>query len=71
MENEWIDGLDKPTERGLYERLSYGEWVTYSVWNGEYWCWGSNDPKQARTFRHRSINQTFPWRKFNGNEKTK
>lgn len=60
----WYEGEQRPVRVGVYQRqMNILSHVTYSYWDGEYWCCYANSAIGAEAYIHMSSNWQFvPWR---------
>jgi hypothetical protein len=60
----WYHGQQLPVQIGVYQRLSLGGSVLYSLWDGAHWLW--QQPTADRAARvpscEPSLVQHLPWR---------
>ena len=64
-ETPWYSGQLLPVQIGVYKRLSVGEVVLYSYFDGAHWFWNCRTSHAAAAMRQRgtefSLVQTLPW----------
>ena len=65
----WFSGSIKPVREGVYQRRMFGEGynssLSYSRWDGKYWCVLEYDKYAASTWRVISHYQDLEWRGLN------
>ena len=62
-ETPWYSGDLLPVQIGVYKRLSLGELVLYSFFDGAHWLWNCRTPHAAvrKPSTELSLVQTLPW----------
>ena len=62
-ETPWYSGELLPVQIGVYKRLSLGELVLYSYFDGTHWLWNCRTPQAAvrKPSTEPSLVQTLPW----------
>jgi hypothetical protein len=60
---KWISGKQKPTIKGVYQRIDSANYKYFSYWNGKYWgvCCSYIDTAPVYA-KMKSIMQDMDWR---------